>query len=90
MQSRSNARTRVMMKYLSSRSCPKCRSSVIVMLLRFSSQISTINGICGHCDYSMKWLIIRSKADTAKATNLGNQIIAPPNVELEKKQTRGA
>jgi len=71
----------MMIKYLNNRECPKCRSSVIVMLLRFSSQISTVNGICGSCDHSMKWLIIRGNATAAKKVNLRNETIAPPNFE---------
>jgi hypothetical protein len=70
-------------KYLNDRECPECRSRLIVMLLRFSSKISTINGICGKCDYAMKWLIIRGK--TAGAANVErdnkNKTIAPPYFE---------
>jgi len=71
----------MMIKYLKNRECPKCRSSVIVMLVRFSSQMSTINGICGSCDHSIKWLIIRGTATTAKQVNLHNKIIEPPHFE---------
>jgi hypothetical protein len=70
-----------MIKYLNNRECPKCRSSVTVMLVRFSSQVSTINGICGSCDHSLKWLIIRGNATTAKQANLRNKTIAPPHFE---------
>lgn len=72
------AQDTVMIKYLNNRECPKCHSRVIVMLLRISSQISTVNGICGSCDHSMKWLIIRGNA-TATNLNLRNQTIATPD-----------
>jgi hypothetical protein len=47
-----------MIKYLNSRICPSCRSSVTTMLLRYSSKLSAISGVCSGCDYSMKWLIL--------------------------------
>jgi hypothetical protein len=49
------------------------------MLLRISSQISTVNGICGSCDHSMKWLIIRGNATAATNLDLRNETIAPPD-----------
>lgn len=70
-----------MIKYLNNRKCPKCRSSVIVMLLRLSSQISTLNGICGSCDHSIKWFIIRGNATADQNINIRNETTAAPNFE---------
>jgi hypothetical protein len=39
------------------------------MLLRFSAIISTVNGICGSCDYTIKWQIIRCRIAQANAGN---------------------
>ena len=61
-----------MIKYLNSRDCPNCHSTVTIMRLRYSSQLSTINGVCGNCDYSIKWLILdgnNAKPRTIKPTS---------------------
>ena len=65
-----------MIKYLNNRKCPKCRSSVIIMLLRYSAKIRTITGICDHCDYAMKWQLINGNSSTGANQNLRNQINA--------------
>ena len=49
------------------------------MLLRFSSQISTVNGICGRCDHSIKWFIIRNISTANKDVSLRNETMAQPN-----------
>jgi hypothetical protein len=54
-------------KYLKHRQCPKCRARVVIMLLRYSSTMSAINGICRKCDHAMKWLLLGRNAST---TNL--------------------
>jgi hypothetical protein len=61
----------MMLKYLDSRACPKCHSSVTVMLLRFGLNMSTINGVCGSCDYAMKWLIVRGNKPARQKLEAG-------------------
>ena len=78
----------MMIKYLNNRECPKCRSSVIVMLLKITSQISTINGICDNCDHSIKWLVIRGNApavnnDSRSETAAPDNLAEPAGSKLE-------
>jgi hypothetical protein len=65
-----------MIKYLNSRECPDCGSTVRIMLLKYNPKISTINGICRACDYSIKWQIIEGNVSTAGNLNLRNDIDA--------------
>ena len=62
--------SRPMIKYLNSRECPRCSSTVRIMLLKFNPKISTINGICRQCDYSIKWQIIEGSVSTARNWSL--------------------
>ena len=62
-----------MIKYLNSRKCPKCRSSIIIMLLRYSAKIRTITGICDRCDYAMKWQLIHGNGSMGGNLTLRNQ-----------------
>jgi len=62
--------SRPMIKYLNSRECPRCSSTVRIMLLKFNPKISTINGICRRCDYSIKWQIIEGSVSTARDWSL--------------------
>ena len=66
-----------MIRYLNSRECPNCNSTVTIMLLRYGSKLGAINGVCGGCDYSIKWLIIQGNVSTATNLNLPNPISAP-------------
>ena len=65
-----------MIKYLNSRDCPHCRSAVTIMHLRYSSQLSTINGVCGQCNYSIKWLIIEGNAPRRATINPNPRLAA--------------
>ena len=62
--------SRPMIKYLNSRECPRCSSTIRIMLLKFNPKISTINGICRRCDYSIKWQIIEGSVSTARDWSL--------------------
>jgi hypothetical protein len=71
-----------MIKYLNSRKCPKCRSSVIIMLLRYSEKIRTITGICDRCDYAMKWQLIYGNGSMGANLNVRNsQTNAAPGLK---------
>lgn len=48
------------------------------MLLRYSSKMSAINGICRSCDYSMKWLVLQGSPSTSKSLSVGNPTVASP------------
>jgi hypothetical protein len=54
------------------------------MLLRYSSTMSAINGICRKCDHAMKWLLLRRNAST---TNLK---LARVTVALECENDQAA
>jgi hypothetical protein len=55
------------------------------MLLTISSEMRTINGFCGHCDYSIKWRLIQRKVFAKPNCNTRKQIIARLILESEKK-----
>lgn len=63
-----------MIKYLNNRECPHCGSIVRIMLLKFNPKISTINGICRRCDYSIKWQIIEGNISLARNLSLRTNI----------------
>lgn len=64
-----------MIKYLNNRECPHCAATVRIMLLKFNPKISTINGICRRCDYSIKWQIIEGNLSAARNLNLRTNIL---------------
>lgn len=71
-------------KYLKHRQCPKCRAKVVVMLLRYSSMLSAMSGICRKCDHSMKWLVLQGKASAA--ANFKLRSVAVGTLQVEKDQ----
>ena len=42
------------------------------MLLRYSSRLSAINGVCSRCNYSMKWLILQGNTSKRASMKLAN------------------
>jgi hypothetical protein len=76
--------SKMRVKYLKSRQCPKCHAKVVTMLLRYSSTMSAINGICRKCDHSMKWLMLRGNASAA--TNFRRSSVAVGASELKNDQ----
>ena len=71
-------------KYLRGRQCPKCRCRMILMLLKYSSKMSTINGVCRRCEYSMKWLMFQGNEPMTANLNLGNLTVAPPDLQNDQ------
>jgi hypothetical protein len=68
-----------MIKYLKSRQCPRCRSIVTLMMLRFVPGLTTINGVCGGCQYSIRWQSLSGRkglrrSDTVIARNASHQM----------------
>ena len=72
------------LKYLRKRQCPKCRATVVTMLLKYSPTMSAINAICRICDHSLKWLILRGNASAATNFKLGSMAVGA--LELENDQ----
>ena len=70
-----------MIKYLSTRNCPSCRSTVTTMMVRYSSRLSAVNAVCSRCDYSMKWLVLPGNLSNPARVNLANPSIATRNLK---------
>jgi hypothetical protein len=58
------------------------------MHLRYGSQLSTINGVCGNCDYSIKWLILQGNVSKRVKLNLNNPTIAERVLDNEREVLR--
>ena len=69
-----------MIKYLNSRNCPSCRSTVTTMMVRYNSRLTAVNGVCSRCDYSMKWLVLGGNLSKPASLNLTNRSIAKRSV----------
>src|SRR5438093_12447982 len=74
-----------MIKYLTKRRCPKCSYSFIVMLLEHGGRMHTVNGVCGHCDHSIMWQLIRGKASIDSRSNA--RLTARNSISLHRTKT---
>jgi len=56
-----------MAKYLQ-RSCPRCNGNVGIVLREpgRNTQLQAVNGRCLGCGYSLAWIVIRGKRDSAR------------------------
>src|SRR5262249_60371612 len=65
-----------MIKYLIERNCPKCSGEFVVVLLRRTPWMQSINGFCGDCDYCIEWNLIRKKTFPAHQTTERKAVVS--------------